>query len=94
MGIEYSIKFDPFDQRSAEKVLIGLSSPELTIQDGYGFHYWKTAPTEGMSDATASIESDGLYFNDHGGFGPEILGRLVTQLVSKFGVITVQEYEP
>lgn len=93
MGIEYSLKFDVTAPLALEGILLHLAPAGRVTRDEFGFHLWMELPTHRMPDATTKLESGGLYFVDHGGYGREFLGRLITALVSEFGAVTVQEYE-
>jgi hypothetical protein len=93
MGTEYSIKFKATALPKVEGILGHLAPFDRITRDEFGFHLWMNSPTDGMPDATTKLEPGGLYFIHHGGSGREFLGRLVSALVSEFGVVTVQDYE-
>lgn len=93
MGIEYSVKFTLPEVVKVEALLKQLGcSPGASPCEKY-FEFRKECSSTGMPDATVMLTDDGLYYCDHGGFGREFLGRLVASLVSRFGAVTIRDWE-
>ena len=93
MGNEYSIRFKSPDHSSIEQALKQFPLHVESLLEPSKLEFRKTDSHHDMPDASIHIETGGLYFCDHGGLGREFLGQLVAALVSRFGSVTVAEYE-
>ena len=93
MGMEYSIRFAAPERASVEDILSRFGAQREDRPSGVCYVFRSDPSSKGMPDASAMLEDGGLYFCDHGGYGREYLGRLVTELVGKFGAITIRDYE-
>jgi hypothetical protein len=90
MGTEYRLRFNgpmPDEVASVVARQVGASS---SAPDTFELRLDSQGP---MPDATARIESDGLYYCFYGAAGREALGRLIAALVSRFGPVTVEDWE-
>ena len=92
MGIEYLIHFKHFESDEVEKIISRVAHCQKSEKD-LSFQLRKAAASEDWPDATVKRLPEGLYFCDHGGHGGELLGRLITAMISHFGAVTIQELE-
>jgi hypothetical protein len=88
MGIEYWLRFAISDE---DAVAMALSlHPAARATSSRGFEFGNG--DNGWSQATAQIDSDGVYFCDNrGSEGRAILGEVVAKLVAAFGPVVVEE---
>jgi hypothetical protein len=93
MGIEYTLRFNHADEASVASVLRRLPMVRELSRKGVDFELRGPETTEGLPDASMSVQLPGLYFCDHGGAGRHFLGIVVACLVSHFGEVTVENRE-
>ncbi len=93
MGVEYTLRFAHPDAASVSAVLRRLPVAHELSPSGSEFELRAVGTAGAIPDATARVESYGLYFCDYGGAGREFLGLVVARLVGEFGTVTVAELE-
>jgi hypothetical protein len=89
MGIEYRIRFSHPDPLTIAERLRKLNNIAEDAAGVFTFH--EDSARRDMPDATAQIQSDGIYFCDNGGSGRKFLGIMLAAVVDSFGPTTIEE---
>lgn len=90
MGIEYRLRFTSPTPEEVATVLSLL--PAISGPGPDGIFEVRVSQSE-MPDATMRIERCGAYYCYYGGAGREMLGVFIERLVSRFGSVTVEDWE-
>ena len=90
MAIEYRLRFSSSTHEEVAILLAHL--PTVSGPHADGNFEVRVSPSE-MPDAELRIEPCGAYYCYYGGKGREMLGVLIERLVSRFGPVTVEDWE-
>ena len=94
MGIEYSLHFRSPSQEGVAALLSSMSGASIKPGASPVVEFRREAGNnEDMPDATVQVHVGWLYFCDHGGYGRDFLGHIVTRLVSEFGPVRIEDLE-
>ena len=93
MGFEYQIKFERRTVEELDAQLRGVR--EFSDFGGqYGSYNFRTSTNkDGMPDAEARIEKEGVYFCVYGGNGSRILKDVIGLLLSEYDRVTVAKLD-
>jgi hypothetical protein len=90
MGVEYRLRFTHGDGDMVASTLRHLRHLHPVPPRPGAF---ELRPPDGPVQATVQVESCGVYYCWYGVAGREFLGTLIARLVSKFGAVTVEDWE-
>jgi hypothetical protein len=92
MGFEYRLRFAHTGSEGFAAVLRRLPQLRAIAPPG-AFELRRPGSSKGPPEATLQLEPDGAYYCWYSVAGREFLGTLVTNLVSEFGAVTVEDRE-
>lgn len=92
MGIEYSFRF-AYPSEDAVVTALRRIEPVRELTSVPKSFELRVQSADTVPDASMQIEPYGLYFCDYGGKGREMMGLVLTRLVSEFGEVTIHELE-